>query len=151
MTFADPNHGQRLPTRDAIRDGQWERLADECSFRIGADVSPEDLRKAVESWRDTIGHPEWIDATYRHWLICRAVETLPPVLRKPDAVDNRVSCVFHVFWLWIDTTHDEELRLLNETLRSDDDVNVPRSKLAKELRRVRPIDRVAKRVAPPPE
>lgn len=143
-----------------IREGRAVDLADRVSALLGFPVPPDPfLDECVVAGGSRIDSAcrDWSEGTWLTWLSNRAVRYRPPV-RCYDDEAGPVIATFHLGFVGVPETADHL-----ERIRRPEPVaavpggtageragsgNVARSKIAKSNHPIRPVDRVARRVAP---
>lgn len=151
--------------RDLVLSGDWSSLTEEVHRRFDVIVDTKNLQDACsEALRKHLGKhgeelfrahclgPDGQESSWQLWLknrldemgVCTAHRT-----GQPDAT-SVTSAVLHIFFLYLEETEDMLERLRREPVGTES--QTARSKLAKtNQKNVRPIDKTAFRVAPPPK
>lgn len=145
----EPNPRHASHVRDLLAARDFATLAAMASERIGCEVDPSRLETQCDRFK-IVGDWTWTNATYCHWVLCRAVESAASAFLSHGQPDIRFACELHCFAIWFHETPEQLERLRNENLEARE-AEYARSKLTKkQSRRVRPIDRTAHNVAPFP-
>lgn len=140
---------QQSEIRDMLAASRFADLAAIASDRIGCPVDPDLLAARCEQFRE-VGHRRWSDSTYRHWILCRAVEVATQRWLGELESAAGFTCELHVFSITFEETDEHLARLRGESL-SPLTSQVARSKLTREQPAlVRPINKTAHNVAPFP-
>lgn len=132
---------------DLLRGRDWEELSHECETQFGVEINSDELAKLLGPFFNE--HPIPIDITDpRMWFKNRLISCGVLVAGCKGILPGQIFVPLHIGFLHLNET-PEMLARLAEKPSLEEESKVARSKVFKTAQILRPIDRVALRVANP--